>query len=126
MMPHGTRGYMRSFARKYFLTTACVIEAEVSGKDADNMNTSGWSTVATTKCRILPAGQGDTERAEEFANQESIRVLKRIAVPDDITLDVGQRVTVAGEIYYIAALNIANTDTVFQQALVIQRAGADE
>lgn len=118
-------GYMRSTANRYYLTGSCLIEAEQSGKDANFMNTSGWVEVATVRCRVLPAGSGDTERIEAFASQESIKVLKRLVVPFDTALDVGQRVTVSGEVYQVGAIDVENTDEVFRQVLIVQMKGAD-
>lgn len=89
------------------------------------MNVTAWVTVATVKCRLIPAGSVDAERAEVFANQQSIKVVKRIVVPHDTALDAGQRVTVNAEIYQVAALDVGNTDEVFRQAVIVQMAGAD-
>lgn len=118
-------GYIRATARRFYLTSTCVIEAEQGGKDANFMNTGGWSEVATVRCRVLPAGQGGTDRVAHLADQESIKVIKRIAVPYDTALDVGQRITVGSEIYYVVALETDNTDESFRQAVIIQRKGAD-
>lgn len=124
-MNPGTLAYMRSQSSRYYLRDSCVIEEEQSSKDANFINTTSWVQVASCKCRILPAGQGDQERAETFAGQEGIKVLRRLIVPHGISLAVGQRVAVGSEVYYLASLDIELTDKVFQAAVVIQRAGSD-
>lgn len=125
MMHKGLPGYMRSFTKRFYLQDSCVIEVEQETKDANFMNVTAWVAVATVNCRLLPAGQTGTERAMAFAGQQSIWVIKRLVVPHDTALDVSQRVTVNGEIYQVAALDVGNTDEVFRQAVVVQMAGAD-
>ncbi|PSN79616.1 hypothetical protein C8B47_10790 [filamentous cyanobacterium CCP4] len=121
----GVNGYMRSVTNRYYLTSTCVIEAEQTIQDANFINTTSWVTVASVRCRVLPAGQNDTERVQGFASQESIKVLKRLVVPHDTALDTGQRVTVGGELYQVGAIDVGNTDEVFRQVLIVQMRGAD-
>ncbi|MGJ3241167.1 MAG: phage head completion protein [Anaerolineae bacterium] len=126
MMHNGVPGYMRSMTKRYYLRDRCTIEVEQTTRDANFLNVTSWASVADDlACRLLPAGQGDTERVEAFGAQESIKVIKRLIVPHDTALDVGQRVTIGSEVYYVAALDVANTDEVFRAAVVVQMAGAD-
>ena len=118
-------GYIRSQANRFYLTTSCTVEEEQSTQDANNFNVTAWVAVAHVRCRILPAGQGDTERVETFASQEGIRVIKRIALPHDTALDVGQRITVGSDVYQVASLDVANTDEAFRQAVLVQMKGTD-
>jgi hypothetical protein len=124
-MNPATLAYMRSQTTRYYLRDSCVIEVEQSSEDEDFITTTSWVQVASCKCRLLPAGTGDSESAETFANQESIKVLRRLIVPHGTALDVGQRVTVGSEIYYLASLDIEATDEVFRAAVVVQMAGAN-
>lgn len=124
-MNPGMMAYMRGQASRYYLRDSCVIEEEQSSKDANFINTTTWVEVVSCKCRLLPAGTGDSERAETFAGQESIKVMRRLIVPHGTALDAGQRVTVGSEVYYVASLDVDATDEVFRAAVVVQRAGAD-
>lgn len=121
----GTLAHIKSMTRRYYLRDSCVIEVETTTRDADFLDVTAWVQVATVRCRVLPAGQGDTERAQDFAGQDSIRVLKRLIVPHDTALDVGQRVTTGGEVYFVASLDVGNTDETFRAAVMVQMAGAD-
>ncbi|MEL7434241.1 MAG: head-tail adaptor protein [Chloroflexota bacterium] len=125
MFNRSVQGYMRGLARRRVLTSTALIEREEQIRDESYLNNSSWVEVGTVRCRLLPASTNTTDESELFAGQESIEQLKTLAVPHDAEIGEGYRVTVNGETYYVAALNLNNTDEVFKQVLVVQRSGAD-
>jgi hypothetical protein len=116
--------YIRATTSK-FLTTPCTLQAEVTDFGDYGQNITGWENVAVTKCRLLPAADGDSEKVIEFAGQEGIDELKRIILPYATPLDVGQRALIGGKVFYVASLDVGNTDEAFRSALIIRKAGAD-
>ncbi len=124
MMPHGVRGYIKRYTLKS-LPDSCVIEVQLTVAGDYGQNVLTWVEVVTTRCRLIKAGQSSTEEAEEFAGQNAIHEEMRLIVASEIGLDVGQRVTVNSEIYYISSLDIGLSDKMFRAGLLVRKVGAD-
>jgi len=128
MFNRSVTSYIRK-TTKAFLTTPCTIEAEETSQDTSpegyGQNITAWNAVYVGKCRLLPAGVGDSEKATEFAGQEGIDEMKRLILPFNTALDVGQRVVIGSKIFYVASLDVANTDEVFRAAIIVRKAGSD-
>lgn len=124
MMPGGVKGYIKRMVQQS-LVDSCTIQAETSTTGSYGQNVVAWSDVATAKCRLLPAGQGEQEKVIEFAGQDAIADTKRLIVPANTALDVGQRVIVNGITYYVGSLDVKWSDEVFRAALIVRKVGAD-
>ena len=124
MMPKGVKGYIKRMVGQS-LVDSCTIQAETTTTGSYGQNVTAWSNVATVNCRLLPAGANSREMVKEFAGQEAIEDIKRLIVPFDTALDVGQRVVVSGVTYYVGSLDVQWSDEVFRAAIVVRKVGAD-
>lgn len=125
MMNRSVLQYIRSITQG-LLTSSCTIQVEGTTRGSFGQNVTGWTDVATVRCRILPAGPSDSERAEDFAGAENIKTMRRLIVAHDVALDVGQRVVIGGDAYYVASLEVGVSDEAYRAAVIVRRWGADE
>lgn len=124
-MHKSVRGYIRRMTKSY-LNSRCTVQKEVIGRGDWGQNANYWDDVAVdVHCRKLPGGQGDTERAIEFAGQDSIDEIYRMILPASFELEVGQRIIMDGVTYYVAALLVGVTDEAFRASVIVRKAGAD-
>ena len=121
MLPNGVNGYIRSMVRQS-LTATCTIEVETNAAGSFGNVVEGWTAVASNvPCRLIEAGSQTSEENEPFAGQDSIQETYRLIVMHDVALDVGQRVTIDGIVYYVATLDTAMTHRAYRGAVVERR-----
>lgn len=102
-----------------FLSDTCLIEQEqeAAGQYGEPLNI--WVTVAAdVPCRIITAGETTQTEAMPVGDGEAITEEYRLVCPAGTALATGQRVTVAGVVYQVAALLTARTDETDVQAVI--------
>lgn len=118
-------GYIRGQVNQY-LTDLCTIENETVVKAVGEPAVRQWVTVGTdVPCRMIRAGQQTTDESQSLAEQDAIEESYRLILRYDASIEPGYRVTVGGEVYYVASLDRHLSDRVFRSAVITKREGAD-
>ena len=84
------------------LTDTATIQRPSRASDGAGGFTTTWGTVASTSCRVVPAGSSPQEMV--FAEKVRPKALFRITLPHDADVRVGDRIVMGSVTYEVVGV----------------------
>jgi head-tail adaptor len=104
------------------LPDTCQIQRSTDTTDDHGNVSEGWTTVATTSCRLDPFFR--MASPNPVAAQEKMRNSYRLTIPYDADLRDGDRVLVGGDVYELVELHDDHSDRAVRWGMVTKLQGA--